>query len=62
MEEPRNVQSLKQFVFKKADDLFLENLPVESIKQLPPFYKYSFGIAVFCVFLGTFIYFVYAGL
>lgn len=54
-------QSIKQYVSEKLIELFDENIPVDSVKQLPPFYKYSFGAALLAILFGTFLYFVQHG-
>ena len=56
--EEKSEESLYDFIARTVDETFVDNIPVESVKELPRFYMYMFGALAEIVFLGIFVYFV----
>lgn len=52
-------QKLNEFVWSQLDNFFVENIPIEYLKNLAGCYLYSFGIFAYCVLLVVFFYFFY---
>ena len=45
------------YVGEKFDAVFTDNLPVDSIKELPFNFKYIFGSCIFSMMISVFLYF-----
>lgn len=55
-------ESYFNYFLSSADEFFVENIPVDSIKELPPPFKYSFGFLSLAATGMIFIYFTITGL
>lgn len=53
--------SFTEWFLYKLDILFVENIPLESIKELQPIYMYIFGFISYILAMGCFAYFAYNG-
>jgi hypothetical protein len=50
-----------EWLLKKLDTAFVENIPVESMKELPTNYMYLFGFVAYVASFTCFLYFAYTG-
>lgn len=57
IEEP----TFYEWLIAKLDRAFVENIPVESMKELPPRYMYIFGVFAYVASFACFIYFAWEG-
>ncbi len=55
------VETLGHFMIRKLDDVFVKNIPLQSIRDLPVRYMYIFGALAHLLLISTFIYFTYNG-
>ena len=53
-------ESLKEFLIRSMDETFIDNIPMEAIKDLPKFYMYLFGAFGEIFGLLVFTYFMYS--
>ena len=58
--EEDKTESLYEFVLRTLDETFLDNIPMDSIKDLPRFYLYLFGALAELMSLAIFVYFFLA--
>lgn len=54
-------ETLRDFLTRKFNDSFVENIPLQSIRDLPTRYMYIFGFLAHAVAITCFIYFTYFG-
>jgi hypothetical protein len=54
-------ETFKDWVFEKLNDMFIKSLPMDSIRELPPFYMYVVGTVVQIVALLMFLSFIQQG-
>mmetsp|Transcript_23089 Transcript_23089/g.33818 ORF Transcript_23089/g.33818 Transcript_23089/m.33818 type:complete len:840 (-) Transcript_23089:259-2778(-) len=54
-------ESFYDWFINKINEMFIENIPLESIKELQPQFMYIFGAVSYILSLGCFIYFCYSG-
>lgn len=54
-------ETLAQFLTRTLDEAFIDNIPMDAIKELPTFYMYVMGAFAELATLGLFIYFVLQG-
>lgn len=57
-EEVFRILSLAEYTTEKVDEVFTENIPIETAKELPTSYRYVVGLISYAVMLAAFIYFV----
>ena len=55
------VETLANFMIRKLDDVFVKNIPLQSIRDLPVRYMYIFGALAHLLMITTFVYFTYTG-
>lgn len=53
--------SFYEWLFIKLDTAFVENIPVESMKELPRNYMYLFGFIAYVASFSCFLYFTWTG-
>mmetsp|Transcript_32611 Transcript_32611/g.60933 ORF Transcript_32611/g.60933 Transcript_32611/m.60933 type:complete len:833 (+) Transcript_32611:136-2634(+) len=58
-EKDNDEESLREYMKRTADEAFVENLPMDALKELPSWYKYAFGMIGYMIALGTMLYFTY---
>lgn len=54
-------ESMKEYLLRTLNKTFIDNIPVDEVKELPPFYMYLVGSILEVGTLGLFIYLVYSG-
>ena len=55
--EEEQSETLYEFIKRTLDEAFLENIPMDAIKELPTFYLYLFGALAELMALAIFVYF-----
>ena len=60
-DEEEEVETLSGFIYRTVDDVFINNIPMEAIKDLPKAYMYLLGAIAELGTLALFTYFVYQG-
>lgn len=53
--------TLYEWLISKIDEAFIENIPLDSMKELPSRYMYLFGLIAYIASLFCFLYFAYTG-
>ena len=53
-------ESLQEFLVRTLDEAFIDNIPMDAIKDLPKFYMYLFGAFGELFSLAVFGYFLYS--
>jgi hypothetical protein len=53
--------SFYEWLMIKLETAFIENIPVESMKELPTNYMYTFGMVAYVASFACFFYFIYTG-
>lgn len=59
--ESLNEPTLYEWLVSKIDEAFVENIPLDSMKELPANYMYLFGFIAYIASLFCFLYFTYTG-
>jgi len=54
-------ETFAQFIVRTVDDVFIDNIPMDAIKELPTFYMYVMGAFAELATMVLFIYFVLQG-
>lgn len=54
-------ESFKEWFFSKLDGMFIDNIPLDAIKELPTRYMYFAGTISHIASLACFIFFIYTG-
>jgi len=57
VEEP----TFKEWLQAKLDSIFINNIPLDSVKELPTLYMYAFGLLAYMMSVSCFVYFIYTG-
>ena len=60
-EKNRKKQSMIEWLSDRLNDIFMENLPIENIKELGTVLTYLIGSFAYALFLAVFVYFYYSG-
>jgi hypothetical protein len=60
-ENDEEEENLLDFMYRKLNDAFVENIPLQSIRDLPTRFMYIFGLLAHLVATTTFMYFTYIG-
>ena len=58
--EEEKKETLVDFVVRTVDDAFIDNIPMDAIKDLPKFYMYLFGSFAELFTVSVFVYFMYS--
>lgn len=53
-------ETMTQFISRTLDEAFIENIPLEAIRELPVFYRYVFGAIAEILMGGMFAYFMWS--
>lgn len=59
--EEKEEPTLYEWLVEKVDELFINNIPLESIRELPPTYMYSLGSIAYTLSIFCLIWFSVAG-
>jgi len=54
-------ETFKDWLLEKLDDMFVDSLPMDAIRDLPPVYMYVVGTVVQITALALFVYFIIQG-
>lgn len=54
-------ESFKEWFFSKLEGMFVDNIPLDAIKELPPRYMYLGGMIAHLASITCFIFFIYTG-
>lgn len=54
-------ESFVEWIVSKFDNMFIDNLPLDTIKELPPRYMYFTGSIVHITTIACLLYFIYTG-
>jgi hypothetical protein len=59
--EEKDELTLYEWLVDKIDEMFIENIPLDSIKELPTTFMYSLGCASYTLSLFCLIWFIRSG-
>jgi len=60
LDKEENDETMSEFIYRTLDEAFLDNIPLEAIRELPPFYKYLIGAIGESLMAGMFAYFMWS--
>jgi hypothetical protein len=58
-EDPNQYEMMKEYVWSNVRKQYISHIPMESIKELPGFYKVYLGGTAYLLMFGVFVYFTY---
>jgi hypothetical protein len=53
-------ETMSEFIYRTIDDAFVDNIPLDAIKELPIFYRYLFGAMAEILMACMFAYFMWS--